>query len=46
MLQALNVSIRGGDEIINRFVGSVARISFGHEIVAPLRCFAASFAPG
>ena len=37
LLKALNVSVSIGNQIINRPIGSVARISFGHEIVAPLR---------
>jgi hypothetical protein len=36
LLKALNVSIRISNQIINRFVGSVACISFSNEIAAPL----------
>ena len=37
LLKALNVSDSIGNQIINRPISSVARISFGHEIVAALR---------
>ena len=36
LLKALNVSIRVGNQIINRLIGTVACISFGNEIAAQL----------
>jgi hypothetical protein len=41
-LKALNVSVSIGNQIVNRLIGSVACISLGQEIVAPLRRLADS----